>query len=257
MKGQKGLKSRTLGILPAIPREIVQNIANSLVTLEKWGFGLSKKEVLEIIGAYVKGNNLKTPFKNGIPGKRSMDPFIISDYFKLLKLDLENIPTTQKNNVNEISFCLDSPRVKVVGKKGTAAHRATSDPGREIITVLMGANAAGEKLTPQIVYKGKNLWDSWIPAQEDEFQGMTYAAAANGWMEAATFQQYFTNIFLKHIGSERPVLLIYDGHSSHVGLSLVEAAKANGVVEVTATFYLSVFKPLKLLWDEELIKWQR
>lgn len=286
VNGQRGLKSRTMGRPPALPHEIEQNIANSLVTLEKWGFGLSKKEVIEIMAAYIKQNNLKTPFKNGIPGndyfirfkkefnlsqkkpqsvevarKRSMDPFIITDYFKLLKKELANIPPAQIYNVDETSFCLDPSRVKVVGQKGTAAHRATSGPGRENISVLMGANAAGEKLPPQIIFKG-----SWIPDKEDEFPGMSYAATANGWMDAVTFQQNFTNTFLKHIGPERPVVLIYDGHSSHVGLSLVQTAKANDVViiklpphssHILQPMDLSVFKPLKLMWDEELIKWQR
>lgn len=39
---QRGLMG-TMGRPPALPHEIEQNIANSLITLEKWGFDLSKK----------------------------------------------------------------------------------------------------------------------------------------------------------------------------------------------------------------------
>jgi len=36
--------------------------------MEKWGFGLSKQEVLETIGRYVNGNKIPTPFRGGVPG---------------------------------------------------------------------------------------------------------------------------------------------------------------------------------------------
>jgi len=36
--------------------------------MEKWGFGLSKKEVLETRGRYVNENKIPTPFRKGVPG---------------------------------------------------------------------------------------------------------------------------------------------------------------------------------------------
>jgi hypothetical protein len=36
--------------------------------MEKWVFGLSKKEVLETIGRYVNENKTPTPFIGGVPG---------------------------------------------------------------------------------------------------------------------------------------------------------------------------------------------
>jgi hypothetical protein len=38
--------------------------------MEKWGSGLSKKEVLETIGRYVNENKLPTPFRGGILGDK-------------------------------------------------------------------------------------------------------------------------------------------------------------------------------------------
>lgn len=38
--------------------------------MEKYGFGLSRKEVLETVGVeYVEKNNISTNFKNGILGQ--------------------------------------------------------------------------------------------------------------------------------------------------------------------------------------------
>lgn len=77
--------------------------------------------------------------------KRSVDPFIINDYFTLLKDVIKDIPPSRIYNIDETSFCLDPSRIKVVGQKGTAAHRATSGSGRENISVLLGGNAYWEK----------------------------------------------------------------------------------------------------------------
>lgn len=37
--------------------------------MEKWGFGLSRSEIITLVGDFVTINNIKTPFKNGIPGE--------------------------------------------------------------------------------------------------------------------------------------------------------------------------------------------
>ena len=60
-----------------------------------------------------------------------MDPFTIGHYFELLKEVMHDVPPKQVYNVDETSFCLDPSRIRVVGEKGTVAHRATSDPGKE------------------------------------------------------------------------------------------------------------------------------
>lgn len=35
--------------------------------MEKWGYGLSRKEVLEIVGNFVRANHIETNFKDEIP----------------------------------------------------------------------------------------------------------------------------------------------------------------------------------------------
>lgn len=80
----------------------------------------------------------KKPQAVEVARKRAADPFLIAEYFELLRKVTSNVPPEDINNVDETSFCLDPDRVKVVGEKGTAAHRVTAGPGREYFTVLMG-----------------------------------------------------------------------------------------------------------------------
>jgi hypothetical protein len=145
--------------------------------------------------------------------KRSIGPVIISEYFEILREVTKSISPRHLWNPDETSFCLDPSRIRVVGDRGTASHRATSGPGKENITVLMATNAAGQKLPPFIVFKCKNVWDFWMAPAGEEYPEMTYAATKIGWMEAETFSNYFTSDFIQNIHPERSAVLICDGQT--------------------------------------------
>jgi hypothetical protein len=116
-----------------------------------------------------------------------------------------------------------------------------------------------------IVFKSKKVWDSWMAPAGEEYPEMTYAATKNGWMEAKTVSNYFTRSFIRNIHPERPSVLICDRHTSYIGVGLIENARKENVVILKLPPYtnhvlqpmdLCVFRPLKLMWDEEIIKWQ-
>ena len=68
VKGLRGVKSQTLGRQTALPFPEDKKIAGCRKLMEKWSFGLSKKEVLETIGRYVNENKIHAPFRGGVPG---------------------------------------------------------------------------------------------------------------------------------------------------------------------------------------------
>ncbi|KAB0790628.1 hypothetical protein PPYR_14930, partial [Photinus pyralis] len=294
IKGRRGKLSSTFGRPTALTLQDESKLADYLRKLEKHGFGLSRREVMDLVGEYVNSNKIKTPFKDGIPHKdwltafmrrqnlsvknpenieiarrKSIDPFLINQYFILLKETVDKLGIADKPqliwNLDETSFCSDPSKTKVVGKKGAKSTRTTAGPGRENTTVLFACSASGVKAPPLIIFKGKQLWTHMI--SDSAYPGTTYAATPNGWMQSAdVFERYIEGAFVQAIGSERPVLLVYDGHVTHISLAVIEKAENAGITilklpphssHVLQPLDLSVMKAIKNKWDPDLVKWQR
>lgn len=213
--------------------------------------------------------SLKQPQSVEYARKKATDPFIIYGYFKLLKETLDQLRLNGKPsqiwNLDESSFSIDPSKTKVVGKRGLPCSRVTSTPGRENTTVSMLASGSGEKGPPLIIFKGANVWDQW-QAPDDIFPGLSYAASKKGWMDAEIFFNYFKNTVIPALGEQRPVLIIYDGHSTHVTTRVIELARQENITilklpphttHLLQPLDLAVFKSVKNIWEQKLVKWQR
>ena len=98
------------------------------------------------------------------------------------------------------------------------AIRRHCGSGRDQVTVIGCGNAAGEMLPPYIVYAAKNLRLNWM---ENGPEGAWYNVTDEGWMTSHCFLDWFKNHFIATIPKERPALLLFDGHASHIILELV------------------------------------
>ncbi|CAG4955308.1 unnamed protein product [Parnassius apollo] len=84
--------------------------------------------------------------------------------------------------------------------------------------MFTGANANGKKLPPLVVFKGKFVWDQWMAelvGGDYDFE-LSYAASTKGWIETDIFYNYIEKVLIPSLGEERPVLIVYNGHSTHV-----------------------------------------
>ncbi|KAG5870973.1 hypothetical protein JTB14_006700 [Gonioctena quinquepunctata] len=160
--------------------------------MNRWGFGLMRKELLDTVQQYVQSNQLKTPFKDGRLGedwylsfskrhrlslkkaelleasraKQHQDPFIIHDFFdKLESIQIENHVMTKPNciwNADETGFSHDPKGIRVVAGVVEVAQRQSAGSGRDMTTVLACVNAAGAKMPPLILHKVvKGVKSTW------------------------------------------------------------------------------------------------
>lgn len=69
LRKKRGEKSKSFGRPTAIPIEEETVLAEGIKTMSKWGFGLSRHEVMELVCEYVTKNNIRTSFSNNRPGE--------------------------------------------------------------------------------------------------------------------------------------------------------------------------------------------
>ena len=215
--------------------------------------------------AFMKRNNLSLKKANMISVARKSatgNPFVINDFYDILEKAFEknNYKPEQIWNCDESGFPNDPGKCKVVSVKGKTAFKVTCGARRENITTLAVVNAAGRALDPLVIFGGKNMQSTW---QGDKALPKTfYGISETGWMTSEVFVEWF-NRFCELV-KERPLLLIFDGHMTHVTLGVIEKAVEENVVllklpphatDVLQPLDVSCFGPLKRLWEQRLNAW--
>ncbi len=186
---------------------------------------------------------------------RNCDPVVINKHFELLKkvLDENNLTKFPRRiyNCDESFLPLDGSREKGVTHKKSKCMYAQVNGTTEHITMLCGASAAGVALPPMIIYPKA------FPGGAYTFKGpddAVYAKSESGWVDSDLFLAWMKKIFLVHAVSQRPVILIVDGHGSHVNLELIDLARNNNIIlfclpphttHLLQPLDVSVFKSLK------------
>ena len=133
---------------------------------------------------------------------------------------------------------------------------------KTMYTVLFTGNAAGEYLPPMIVYKGKNMYESWTLGGPD---GCKFANTYSSWMEDHVFENWFHGSFVPAVAEkEKPVVVFLDGHGSHLTYKTVVTAVAEKIEIVCLPPHTShalqpmditVFGPWKNNWRSLLQKY--
>lgn len=94
-----------------------------------------------------------------------------------------------------------------------------------------------------------------------------HTVSDNGWMDSDRFLDWFERHFLPNPPEERPVVLIFDGHASHMNRRLYLKARENDVILLKlpskSTNLLQpldvglYYGPVKTAWEKILIKFAR
>ena len=269
-----------IGPKPYLTHEEEKQLVEFLVNCCKMGYGKTRGEVLKIVEAIMKKKGRKhisqgwwCRFRDRWPqlNLRRGDPFSIArekmtsrhvfdNYFDLLEetldeFDLKDKPS-QIYNCDKSGMPLEHMPPCVVAVKGTKKVRQVSSGNKTQITILGCCSATGQAIPPMVVFSGKKInyeLSKW------EIPGTLYGTSDSGLMDQELFANWFTNHFLQHAVSSRPLLLMLDGHSSHYTLDLIQSAADNDVVIFclpphtmadTQPLDTSCFGPLKAYWSE-------
>ena len=151
---------------------------------------------------------------------------VIDDYFRKLKEAFEQRRYSKKAiwNVDESGFSEDQQNSrKVMGMSGRTHIYELKLYTGEHTTVETCTNAAGDLMPAMVVYKKTIPQKSCIPVSWDE------RASVSGFMNTGLFELWFTEIFLKNCGKERPQLLIMDNASIHFSPFLMNLSREHDI----------------------------
>ena len=70
---------------------------------------------------------------------------------------------------------------------------------------------------PLIIFGGKNMQSTWRGS--NALPGTLYGISENGWMTSEVFSEWFHQFC--DLVTERPLLLILDGHLTHVSIPVI------------------------------------
>ena len=102
-----------------------------------------------------------------------------------------------------------------------------SHESSEHITLLCCASAAGTPHPPMIIYAKS------FPGGQYRFEGpddAVYARSELGWTDSEQFVVWLNKLFLKYAVSQRPFLLLTDGHKSHINIDFIDFFRINDVI---------------------------
>ena len=96
---------------------------------------------------------------------------------------------------------------------------------------------------------------------EGGVEGSVLSMTESGYMDTSTFYMRFANHFIPNLPPARPVVLLVDGHDSHLNLELFQQAEKNGIylysllqnaTHLVQPADVGLFGPLKKSWYKEV-----
>ena len=96
---------------------------------------------------------------------------------------------------------------------------------------------------------------------EGGVHGAYLGRSESGWMDSELFYGWLSEHFARSIPPARPVVLLLDGHSSHINLEAAKFAVKNGILlyclpphtkHALQPCDVGLFKPMKASWNKHV-----
>ncbi len=174
---------------------------------------------MSVIHDYLKNNKTAHLFPHGVPGEEWWRGFLNNGL---------HLYPDQIFNCDETSFSMCGRPTKVITKRGAKSPQFVGGTGsrRENITIQMCVSASGKFLPPYILNTGQRLM---FDLTQGGPLGTRYGVAPKGWMTEVNFLDWFQNQLIPSLPSEIPVLLVMDGHQSHIKYEVRQLAKKHSI----------------------------
>lgn len=160
-------------------------------------------------------------------------------------------------NVDETDITMERSPARVVCAKGLTLQSITSSRGKNL-TIIACGSSAGTRLPPYYIFPGKR-WNEDL--MKDTSPGSAGCMTESGWSNSEVFLDYMETHFKRYVPLNEGIkLVLFDGHKSHINLTLAEWGKKNNVVffvlpphtsHITQPLDVGCFGPLKSAYNRD------
>ena len=165
-------------------------------------------------------------------GARSATRETLDNYYKELLIILQKYKLLEKPHrifsVDETGVSTEHIPPKIVAQRGRTPLAVVSNRSATAM-IISTVSAIGQVLPPYIIFKGKRMCDDLLAGA---LPGTQAAMSETGWSNTKVFQMYLIEHLLKYVptNKDEPLLLLYDGHSSHINVPLIEWARKHNII---------------------------
>ena len=261
------------GPSPMFSQEEETQFVEHLKFMALCGYGYSRSEVVDMASEYAfdlmdRGHplsfqwyisfmsrwpELKILKRRGLEIQRAKATTVncVSSYYKELgsiisKYNLTNRPERIYNADEKGLSTSHKPPAVVTGD--AFKPQAVTSGSRQTVTVIGCGNALGHSVPPFFVFPGSRMREELL---EGSCQGADGDVSETGWSNSVIFRRrYIENHLLKYLherSKDNPVLILYDGHRSHVNISLINWAQTENLILFILPAHTShVLQPLDI-----------
>lgn len=292
-----GNKKDLGSIRPVFNEAQEKEIVNHILEMEQRLFGLTSKDVRYIAYQLAERNGIKHPFnkEKELAGKdwligfmerhkslslrtpeatsatraKSFNREAVENFFNLLETacDKSKFQPARIYNCDETAITtVQTKPSKVIAARGKSQVGCLTSAERGILaTAVICMSAAGSYVPPFIIFPRVRMK---AELQDGAPPGTAFACDKSGWMQTHIFTAWFQH-FLSHTKptAEDPVLLLLDGHATHVkNIEVITLALDNHVTMLIFPPHcthkmqpldVSFMKPLKCYYTQAIEKFLR
>ncbi|XP_060564988.1 uncharacterized protein LOC132724184 [Ruditapes philippinarum] len=258
------LRDRTLGLVhidtlsaggqPLFDEYEEANLVSHFKTMAGYGHGYTRQECVDIATDYAvqlgrrtqdrpltmkwmrgflkRWPELKVVKPKGLEHARAKmaSRDTVMKYFINLKETIENhnIEPHLIFNIDEKAVKVEHKPPHVVSSSSYIPSAVTSGKG-QIVTLIGAGSAAGQAIPPYLVFPGQRMRSELMIGASPGADG---TVSETGWSNGSIFRYYLEHHFLKFVPgrNDKKILVILDGHKSHVSVGLSEWAHKLGIV---------------------------
>ena len=260
------------------------------IEMSRIGYGRTRQQICEMVKQILDKDKRPNPFTDNRPGKdwwyaflrrhptitmRTPEPLQLARAKACTKEGIKKWYVAfeqflQVHSVSEPSSiwnadetgCPLCPRTgKVLCLSGTKDVYQITGSSREQITTLCAISASGNIIPPMHLFPGQrfkyNLLEGGVP-------GAYFGKSQNGWMTTELFYGWLVNHFALQIPPRRPVVLLVDGHSTHIDIEISRFCQKNEILlyclpphssQITQPLDVGFYGPFKQSWKKAVAKY--